>query len=844
MAESPIEWGAVGVEENALPSAWGAVLDESPKQWGAALERSVPLTGIFTEESPLVQAQAMGELGEAGADSPALFSDQSYQARVASRLGIPGSERLTGDLIEGPSPEQMEKPLLSLSDRVKNALGKGATMAVGGPLSLLLPKRVSEEVGESLGGLAESATSPAGIASLPAAMIAPAVVLPEMIKGGLEAGAQQIAEGKPFAGATTLAVAASPVAALGARGLLPKTKAAVEQAKSFEQASKEASTPKPVTSEPAPPEPVGTPEIVEPRAQPPPLPGEPASAPATQQSIWQRLISKHFETTKPPEVFASTSPVDAPTLDTLASAIKSSKPARRETEALRQVERAKRAEAQAGIQSGTPGRAGIGQLKSALAGELPRIDLEPFADKLTPLQQDALYNHIYGHQLLEGDVYRRSNLAIALQNLMENGQLPQPNQVAWFERIFGPQVAQSMLGKQRVASRSLRALAEIANIPRAMVTGFDLSATGRQGFSLGVAHPEIASQAFQAQIKAFADRDYAVALDRSFRVGDRARVREQAGLDLPSIEGMADFSREEVFTSRLIQSLQHTKGKTPLAKAVLMPVQAYAKGLARSERAYATYLNWLRTNVFDSMDATLKDMGLPEDILNLKRHQLAMLLNSATGRGNVPSNALLNAFFFSPKFTASRFEYPTRVSKVALSDRSVLGREARRQLASHAAAWTSLFTLMHLASKAFEWDVDFGYDPRSSDFLKVRAGNATIDTGAGYGQPIRLMARFLTGETVDSTTGKARRTEQESEVGRFLRYKLAPVPGEIFSIAKGKYPDSEEPSLLGTLEHLTVPITVQQAKDIWDEFGAAGLPLLAPEVLGFGVNVQNQEPKR
>lgn len=761
-------------------------------------------------------------------------------AEVARRLGIPGAEKLTDETVTPRIPEdQLDKPLVTLPQSAKDFLGKAAVKMVAGPFSSLLPSRVSSEVGESLGGLIESSTSPAGIAAIPAAAIAPAVVLPEMIKGGFDAGVQQIREGKPFAGATTIAVAASPAAAFPLKAAMKGKSAGLsEAARAVEEVRQEPQPPplpetvtkKPVTAK----EPAATTESLPPKS----------TTPTAETSLWQKLLSKHFEFEKPKEVFASTAPVEAATLDALTTAIKESKPARRETEALRTVERSRRAATQAEIQSGSPGRAGVGQLKGALAGELPRIDLEPFAEKLSPVQQDSLYNHIYGHELLKEDVYRRSNLAIALQNLMENGHLPQPNQVAWFERIFGPQVAQAMLGKQRVASRSLRTLSELANIPRTMITGFDITATGRQGFSLGVAHPEIASRAMEAQLKAFASRDYALSVDRTFRSGEQARIREKAGLELPSIEGLADSVREEHFTSRLIQNLQNIKPKSDLAKLLYNPIYAYSRGLAGSERAYVTYLNWLRTNVFDSIDAVFKDSGLPEDIIDLKRHQTAMLINSATGRGNVSSNALLNAFFFSPRFTASRFEYPFRLAKSAATDRTKLGIEARRQLAAHAAAWTSMFTLMHLASEHFDWDVKFGYDPRSADFLKVRIGDATVDAGAGYGQAIRLMARFLTGETVNMKTGREQKADRAKELGNFTRYKLAPVPGEAWSIAEGKTPDGKKISVPGVVADLTVPITLQNTKDIWDEFGAAGLPLMIPDALGFGVNVTGQETKK
>src|SRR5690606_27429964 len=97
--------------------------------------------------------------------------------------------------------------------------------------------------------------------------------------------------------------------------------------------------------------------------------------------------------------------------------------------------------------------------------------------------------------------------------------------------------------------RAMDLAGELINVPRTLKSSYDLSAPLRQGFSLSVSHPKLASDAMGAQLRAFANRDYAVAMDRSLRSGPEAKIRDAVGLEMPSVEGFAaDMSkREEAF---------------------------------------------------------------------------------------------------------------------------------------------------------------------------------------------------------------------------------------------------------------------------------------------------------
>lgn len=175
-------------------------------------------------------------------------------AQIAAEIGLPGAQNLTGGLIQGMTQEEMSKPALEFSKEGKEAFGR----AVAGPLLNQIPgvRKFAEGAGRAIGGMVESMTSPAGASALAGAIIAPSVVLPEMIKGGIDEGSQKIGEGikegdasKIGEGATLVGMAVAPLAhpvskAIGsARAGIPKppviaeiAKVAPETAKALESA--------------------------------------------------------------------------------------------------------------------------------------------------------------------------------------------------------------------------------------------------------------------------------------------------------------------------------------------------------------------------------------------------------------------------------------------------------------------------------------------------------------------------------------------------------------------------------------------------------------------------------
>lgn len=547
----------------------------------------------------------------------------------------------------------------------------------------------------------------------------------------------------------------------------------------------------------------------------------------------------------PKEVFDAREPVKPAEIEKLVAAIAAAKPIVGQTERLYHQERVRRAARMSSALERQRGEGAIRSLRSAMAGQLPRVDIEPLRPQFTPAETESLFNHIQTHASLEGMVYGKARLSIALQALLDHGTLPTRGDIAMFEKVFGPQFSDALLAKRSFGARLADFLSETINIPRTLLSAYDLSASLRQGFSLAVSHPVVAKEAFAAQLRAFASHDYAASLDRAFHSGPQAKVRDGAGLELPSLEGFADkmTDREEAFMSRMVQRMANLHATNAAAKALFGPFRLHAEGIKASERAYVTYLNKLRVEVFDAIDLQLQQAGLSDVQLARERHSLALFINAATGRGNVKTSAWVNALFFSPKFMASRFEYPVRTAWLASARRGPLQKEAVRQLVAQTFVWTSLYALGAAAASAFGWKEQFGIDPRSSDFLKVRLGDkTTVDTGAGYGQVVRLMARILSQSSVDQR-GRKSKADIIDESARFLRYKLSPLPAVAVDIQQGRTAGGQPVTVGSELKALTVPISVQTMVEAVQEHGGNGLYLMIPDTLGLGVQVY-QKPEK
>jgi len=369
-------------------------------------------------------------------------------------------------------------------------------------------------------------------------------------------------------------------------------------------------------------------------------------------------------------------------------------------------------------------------------------------------------------------------------------------------------------------------LANPLNLARAIMTSIDFSAVLRQGGFIAFGHPVRAAKSLLPMFKA------AVSAKQSFKINNEIMEREnaplywRAKLDLTAAGNTRGLSKkEEGYMSQWSE-------KIPL--------------VAGSERAYVTFLNKLRADSFDSMVENLSKKGEPTQP---EIEAIANYINAATGRGSLGSveraAVALNTLFFAPKYVASRFQmlFGQPFYKGTTQTRKMIAKEYARYLTGLGA----VIGLGVLAGATIEWD------PRSSDFGKLKFGNTRLDIVSGFSQVAVLISRIITGKTKSSISGEVSAIRGDVQYGRddtsdvlfrFARTKFAPIPGAAFDVASGTNVVGEPVTPGSVAKNLTTPLSLRDIYETMKEQGVpTGAALGLAAVFGFGLQTYKRKEK-
>ena len=400
------------------------------------------------------------------------------------------------------------------------------------------------------------------------------------------------------------------------------------------------------------------------------------------------------------------------------------------------------------------------------------------------------------------------------------------------------------LESDRRARRSLQlklyeGAKEAVNTSRAIVTSFDVSAVGRQGGILVAAHPIQAGSAMADMFESFASEKGASRAAHELSQRKNAALYRRAKLSLTDINGNLS-QQEEVYMSYWAKSIPGVRG---------------------SERAYVAFLNRIRADVFDSMVATLGQSGT---VTEAEAKIIANYVNVATGRGDLGRAAAgaeaLATVFFAPRYVLSRFQYLTLqpLRKGLLSGeeswraRKLIAKEYARSIAGlgvfYGTAAALLFATVGPPGDDKKWDVEF--DPRSSDFLKIRIGKTRIDPMAGLQQATVLLSRLISGETkaaqgnIIPIRGEGYRFgigNTADVIARFARTKLSPVFASGIDLLSGTDVVGGPVTLGSEAAELVIPLNM---RDIYEATKEQGMPAVAAitflSLFGIGVQTHQQ----
>lgn len=411
-----------------------------------------------------------------------------------------------------------------------------------------------------------------------------------------------------------------------------------------------------------------------------------------------------------------------------------------------------------------------------------------------------------------------------------------------------PEVNRAMMERDRLRNQINRRIENLKplgfwgnvgkglNVARSLMTSIDLSAVGRQGNFLVLSRPGIAAKAIMPMLKSFASEQHAYDINKEIMDDEMTPLFIRAGgfLSDPN-NGVAGM--EENWMSRGQEIVE----KIP--------------GIAGSQRAYTTFLNKARMDLFKTLSSSVAVNGEP----TMEEAQaLATFVNAATGRGTLgqfeKAAEMLNTVFWSPRYVTSRFQLATG-SSLRTGPASVR-KAVAKEYGRFALGLVAVLSATELAGWLYgARDGEYGIekDPRSGVFGKLKLGNTTVDPFGGLGQAAALVARAISGQTktkggeIKSIRGDTGYAGQDfADYGqRFLRGKLAPGPATALDLLSGSNVNGEIVTPTSAGLSLVTPMSLRDMHGTMTEEGVpAGLALTALSLLGFSTQTYPDKPKK
>ena len=389
----------------------------------------------------------------------------------------------------------------------------------------------------------------------------------------------------------------------------------------------------------------------------------------------------------------------------------------------------------------------------------------------------------------------------------------------------------SRLGKTVVDTAT-----DAVNSSRAVVTAYDLSAPFRQGGILALSRPTCMPRAYVNMLRAAKSERAALGVMYGIKSRKYAELYKDSGLYLAeSGEGA-----EEVFKAIFAHKIPGVNLSERAYNAYLNTVRADCfdalvdalkaasnKTMTKAgNAAYEKYIQSLPPGGFSSMDEALASLkGAQKSIFDeviargIKQKELeaiANYVNAATGRGSIGAAEKyakeLSTIFFAPKLTASRWQMLTLQPTYSGSARSrmIIAGEYGKYLAGLA----TLYGLAKLSGAQVTWN------PRSTDFGKIRFGENRIDPLSGLGKHAVYAARVITGQ-FEGVSGKSEdiyddrgRNNWDDITERYVRSTLSPLYGTAVTLATGRGIDGK-PYRAEDIPYDLLPLS---ARDIYEQY--------------------------
>ena len=347
------------------------------------------------------------------------------------------------------------------------------------------------------------------------------------------------------------------------------------------------------------------------------------------------------------------------------------------------------------------------------------------------------------------------------------------------------------ISKEPWLKRQWSTFLEILGEAKAIIGAMDLSSMLRQGGQMTFSHPLLFLKNFKKTLQAFRSEKVADDVMDSIFERPNAKYYLKAGIEFTDY-GVNASSKEDMFLLNQYRRITQFK----LARA----------GINASERAFVTFLNLMRADVFDAMVAC-SPFRTAENMTDEQLKAVGRFVNIASQRGAIDKSSSLgksigwlNAFLWSPRNLISRFQFIAETLALPLHGiaspygadakdaamRRMFAKETVRYMTGVAVAIAFTKLMADLFRGDDEPPEDIVLDPRSSDFLKVKVGNTRLDFMSGLQQTFVFANRLLSRKMVNSrgeTVSLENKRDYYTMIMRFLRSKFSPAASVIWDTA-------------------------------------------------------------
>jgi hypothetical protein len=466
----------------------------------------------------------------------------------------------------------------------------------------------------------------------------------------------------------------------------------------------------------------------------------------------------------------------------------------------------------------------IALAKQALAGRLKQ-DIEPLQHKFGEDSVNAAYDTITTSTLLtEGE---QISAYEGLEKLLFDGIIPAKHELMALQKagLLTKKATAQVLKNRDLSQRIWDGIKDLSFAPWSLLTSFDMSAGGRQGWKVLFADPKMWLKSVGRGYRAFASEKYYNFVELKRKTNPLYPEAVKRGVEETTIDSAT--RGEEMFASNMIQKIP---------------------GIRASARGFITTVNEMRFGWYFKGKELSEGMGLSA----ADQKTLATIANDITGRGKLPKVLQklqeTSLIFFAPKLTAALVRIPT-IDLIPSGKEMKLRKysPARKMLAGTLVKFLGLtLATLYLLDRDDKDKIDVEWNPLSTDFLKVRHKKTRIDITGGYQPLLRTIVQLAAGKRKATESGRIYDAERTEIISRFLQSKLSPHAGLAVDLWRGETFLGKKLKLspAGVSEQVyerLAPLFIQDVIDAMRLQGLGTAGVIAP-LAWTGLGVQTYSP--